>query len=319
MKLWWSHIAKDYLSFSKKERRGIYLFLSLSVCIFLIARFLPVKKTPVAKDAFQKELAQLKIFIDTSHNTFGYQRHDDAEDYRPKHYDNYNKTVGELFAFDPNTLDAEGWKRLGVRDKTVNTIQNFIAKGYRFRAPDDIRRIYGLRSQEADRLVPYVRIAEKEASYKNSVESANYTTAKKENENIRTKIIDINLADTSAFISLPGIGSTLATRIVNFRQKLGGFNSVDQLGETYGIADSTFEKIKGRLQCNNSDVKKLNINTADANELKMHPYIKWNIANAIVTYRRQHGAYKSVNDLLKIQIIDDEVYNKIVPYLVLTQ
>ena len=64
----------------------------------------------------------------------------------------------------------------------------------------------------------------------------------------RYSIIDVNTADTSAFISLPGIGSKLAARIVTFREKLGGFYSVEQIGETYGLPDSTFQKIKQWLK-----------------------------------------------------------------------
>ncbi|MCW3112025.1 MAG: hypothetical protein JWR18_421 [Segetibacter sp.] len=315
----WRAFVKDYLTFSKKERNGIFITIFLSVLIYTIPRFWPVSKTHIEKDAFQKELAQLKISIDTSHKPFAYQRDDETPDYyRPKHYDNYKTNEGELFAFDPNTLDAAGWKRLGVREKTIHTIQNFVAKGYKFRQPDDIRKIYGLRTQEADRLVSYVRIAEKETSAKTSLQNHSYTApAKKPEENFRTRIIEINTADTSDFIALPGIGSKLAARIVNFREKLGGFNSVNQMGETYGIPDSTFQKIKVRLQCANASIRKININTADANELKVHPYIKWNIANAIVNFRAQHGTYKSIEDLRKIEIIPDELFNKIAPYLVL--
>src|SRR5205085_1585382 len=147
--------------------------------------------------------------------------------------------AGELFPFDPNTLDAAGWEKLGIRARTIQTIQNFIAKGYEFRKPDDIRRIYGLEKAEADRLVPYVRISQKEAAV-TVFEKRPNPTAKTEFERHAFKIIDINAADTTEFISLPGIGSKLATRIVRFRERLGGFSTVDQLGETYGIPDSTF-------------------------------------------------------------------------------
>ncbi|MEJ7684007.1 MAG: helix-hairpin-helix domain-containing protein [Segetibacter sp.] len=127
----------------------------------------------------------------------------------------------------------------------------------------------------------------------------------------------MNTADTSALISLPGIGSKLAARIVNFREKLGGFSSVNQLGETYGIPDSTFQKIKPQLQCNHPALKTININTADINVLRAHPYLRWNIANAIINYRQQHGNYKSVEDIRKIDLITDDLYNKIAPYLVI--
>ena len=104
-------------------------------------------------------------------------------------------------------------------------------------------------------------------------------------------VIDINTADTSAFISLPGIGSKLAARIVNFRDKLGGFYSIDQVGETFGLPDSTFQKIKQYLKLENTSIKKININTATVDELKAHPYIKYSVANPIIAYRNEHGPF----------------------------
>ena len=75
--------------------------------------------------------------------------------------------------------------------------------------------------------------------------------------------IDINLADTTAFIALPGIGSKLADRIVRFREKLGGFYSTEQIGEVYGLADSVFQKIRSLLLMKPFQVKKININTCN--------------------------------------------------------
>jgi competence ComEA-like helix-hairpin-helix protein len=319
MKYWWRNIVKDYLTFSEKDRKGLLLFFILLAAIIFISRYYPVKKTVIGKEAFQKELAQLRIYIDSSKSNNRYISEEYHADYsRPKEDPYSNNFTGEMFAFDPNTLDAAGWKRLGVRDKTITTIQNFLAKGYKFRQPEDIRKIYGLRKVDAERLIPYVQIASKEPGGKASVAGNNRVTEERTAENVVSpKIIDINIADTAAFIALPGIGSKLAARIVNFRDKLGGFSSVNQLAETYGIPDSTFQIIKPRLQCNNPSLKKMNINTAEISELRIHPYFKWNLANAIVNYRKQHGNYKSVEDLRKIDIITDDVFNKISPYLIL--
>jgi competence protein ComEA len=125
----------------------------------------------------------------------------------------------------------------------------------------------------------------------------------------------VNEADSTAFSTVPGIGSRLANRIIGFREKLGGFYSADQIGETYNLPDSTFQKIKPFLKTGDKTVKKININTADASTLKTHPYIRWNLANAIVQYRTQHGNYKSVDDLKQIAIITPEIFQKISPYL----
>ena len=130
----------------------------------------------------------------------------------------------------------------------------------------------------------------------------------------KTWKVDVNSADTTALIDLPGIGSKLALRIINFREKLGGFYAIEQLKETYGLPDSTFQKIRPFLYLSGS-VKKININTANKDELKLHPYIKWNLCNAIVEYRNQHGLFKTLEDLKRIHAIDETTFSKIAPYL----
>lgn len=316
MKRWWQTVAKDYFTFTARERNGLLILAAIGVIAFLASRYYPLKQPEIKKDAFQKELADLKITIDSSrgsHRSYAYKDDDNEDYYRPKENYYTSNSKGDVFEFDPNTLDAAGWKRLGLRDKTINTIQNFLAKGYKFRQPDDLRKIYGLRPNDADRIIPYVRIAASGNSSSFSPGTPANTPAAPAALRVRT--IDINTADTSALIALPGIGSKLAARIVTFRDRLGGFTSVNQIGETYGVPDSTFQKIKSRLVVNPAAVRKVNINTADVNQLKSHPYLKWNIANAIVNYRNQHGKFGSVNDLRKIDIITEDIFNKVAPYV----
>jgi competence ComEA-like helix-hairpin-helix protein len=123
------------------------------------------------------------------------------------------------------------------------------------------------------------------------------------------------MADTTAFIALPGIGSKLASRIISFRDKLGGFYSVEQVGEVYGLQDSTFQKIRKWLKLENASVKKININTATAEELKSHPYIRWNLAKLIIAYRNEHGAFGKTGDLKNITEVTEEVFEKMNHYL----
>lgn len=134
---------------------------------------------------------------------------------------------------------------------------------------------------------------------------------------IKKKIepFDINEADTSAFIALPGIGSKLAARIVLFREKLGGFYDKEQIREVYGLHDSVFQKISPLLECNTRNVKKIDINTAEKETLKVHPYIRWKVAHALVTYRAQHGSFTSADDLSKLENVDVDALKKMMPYI----
>lgn len=128
------------------------------------------------------------------------------------------------------------------------------------------------------------------------------------------KVIEINGADTTAFIALPGIGSKLASRIVLFRDRLGGFVSVEQVREVYGLQDSVFSLIRKRLKCDSSLVRKIDINKCTVEELKAHPYIRWNNATALIAYREQHGDFKSPNDLGNLVNINETFIQKISPY-----
>lgn len=309
----------EYFSFTRKERTGIIAVLVLIGLLiflpFLFPYFIPEKKYDHGQ--FEKEIAALKIKRpDSSTGRYG---NVDENNYPPyyhpsekRYYSNAPK--GELFYFDPNTLPAEGWKKLGIREKTVNTIQHYISKGGRFNKAEDIGKIWGLHKDEAERLLPYVRIEKgNEEKYTAPV---NTSITKPTDRPVYTKVlVDINTADTSALIALPGIGSKLANRIIAFRDKLGGFYSVGQVAETYALPDSTFQKIKDRLIISNAAVKKMDINTATVEELKTHPYIRYNIANAIVQYRNQHGNFAAVSDLKNILIITGELYSKIEHYV----
>jgi competence ComEA-like helix-hairpin-helix protein len=216
---------------------------------------------------------------------------------------------GELFPFDPNSITAEDWERLGLNERTAKTITNYVGKGGRFRKPDDLQKIWGMPAGFYERIKPYVRIETTKREY-----PVFENNARPPKEERKPSLININEADSTALIALPGIGSRLSARIITFREKLGGFFTVEQVGETYGLPDSTFQKIRHRLQADESTIRKMNLNTASKDELKAHPYIHWNLANAIVAYRNQHGPFSSLEDLKNIVLIDDALFRKISPY-----
>lgn len=230
----------------------------------------------------------------------------------------FHSTTSSSFPFDPNTLDERGWKKLGVRDKTIGTIQKFLQRGGKFRQPADIRKIYGLSAKEADRLEPFVSIpASNKVPIAESFKSKDVTRFQKSDNAARStgKIIEINEADSAAFESLPGIGYKLASRIILFRNRLGGFYSITQVAETYGLQDSTFQKIRRYLICDTSKIQLISINTVNSDELKQHPYIRWQLAKLIVEYRNQHGKFRVPEDLLRVEGIRSETLEKLRPYL----
>ena len=175
-----------------------------------------------------------------------------------------------------------------------------------------------MHEKDVKRLIPYVRIIKKGLDFPKKINEP-FTYINKYPESYKSKKngnhININTADTLEFMTLPGIGIGFAKRIINFRNKLGGFYSIDQIKETYGLPDSTFLLIKDRIHIGSGNLEKKNINTSTVEELGSHPYIKYRLANAIVAYRKQHGLFNDLNDLKKIMIIDDGLFIRIKEYL----
>lgn len=310
---------KEYLSFSKNDRIAL-IVITVVIGITMLIPYLIKKNKPATVLTPQlaiavKQLDSLKnnhfsnLKTNEPRNYPYYADKDASHTYTPK---------GTLFNFDPNTLDEVGFEKLGLRPKTIGIIINYRNKGGKFKTPEDLQKIYGLHPNEFKRLLPYISISNREPQqeYVHDNNTANRPTYNKEKASgySAPKLIDINKADTTAWITLPGIGSKLANRIVNFRDKLGGFHSIEQVAETYALTDSVFQKIKARLILE-SGITKININTADIELIKTHPYIRYKYAQQIIAYRNANGPYKSIDDLQKIMTLEQADYIKMRPYL----
>lgn len=310
----WKQFVSEYFIYTRKERRGIIAIVLLIIFLVVASYLFPYFQSDVAINPaeFRNEIAQLKIdssakkvYANSSQD--GY--YNDYTPYKKKEIRNV-----ESFPFDPNTVSLDDWQRLGVKEKIAGNIRKYIDKGGKFYKPEDLKKIWGIPKKDVDRLIPFIVIKKMENKYpqyekKDYPENSNHYTPRD------IAMVDINTADTAALIALPGIGPGFAKRIISFRDKIGGFHSVEQVAETYLLPDSTFQKIKPYLIVGNTTVKKININAATIDEMKAHPYIRFQMANAIFQYRNQHGTFSDISQLKKIMIMTDEVFEKMKPYL----
>lgn len=309
--------VRDYFTFTRWQRRALMILMLLlllaAAAPYAVQRWWREPSTP-AEPVVLQQVEELMAWE---------QRDSSGEDhdhFRTSWREPKRDEVGPppvYTLFDPNTAPPEQWLRFGLTQKTVQTIMNYRASGGRFRQPQDLLKIYGLPRQKAMELIPYVAVSAA-ATPASLPRRDSFPAVAATRPPVRTPVlIDINLADTSQWIALPGVGSKLAGRIVQFRDKLGGFYNVSQVAETYGLPDSTFQKIQSRLRVNPTQIRRININTVTADELKAHPYFRWNVATAVVNYRRQHGPFSSAEDLLQIAILDEAWLKKVQPYLVI--
>jgi len=219
-------------------------------------------------------------------------------------YTKEDTPLGEPFNFDPNTADEATLRKLGISEKVARVILNYREKGGRFRKKEDLAKIYSLPEADYQRLEPFIQIDPDQTAAKTVQPTAAAAAI----------LIDVNKASAEDWQRLRGVGATTAGRIVAYREKLGGFASVDQVGETFGLPDSTFQHIKSQL--NFSPIfKPLAVNTAGIDELDAHPYLSRKEATAMAAYRANHGDFKNFEDVKKVKALSSKTLEKIRPYL----
>jgi DNA uptake protein ComE-like DNA-binding protein len=222
------------------------------------------------------------------------------------------------FAFDPNTVSAAEMALLGLPKHTIKSIKDWQEKGWRFKTKADFKRLYTLEEEDYIRLESNINIATVESAPaadapRPAAYSGGSVPTKKYNSIVP---VDINRSPVEAWMMLPGIGEKRAAQIINFRERLGGFISMEQVGELYGLPDSTFQKIKPHLRFEFKGIHKINLNTVTSEDLAKHPYFSKKQAARITDYRKQNGNFNSLNDLSKIIALGDaEWMSRVSPYL----
>ena len=130
----------------------------------------------------------------------------------------------------------------------------------------------------------------------------------------KQQVIDINTADSAAWVALNGIGPGFAKRIITYREKLGGFYQVDQLKEVYGLDSLWVNENKALLKVGAGVYRFLAINQVEWKDFK-HPYLPYGQSKVVLAYRKQHGVLKDFEALEKIQLLDLVAWRRLRPYL----
>lgn len=293
---------QSYFYHSRKERNALVLLLTLCfICSSLPRLYIWHYENDAFSNLYAPEVKEwIKLAPERKYPASG-------------HFDSTSHSARDLpsiekFSFDPNTASLGDLQRLGLSEKQASVIINYRQKGGRFRQPADIHKIWGISPALADNLEPFIHIKEREQAGIVAEKRQQWAPA-------QVKTVNINTADSLQFLSLPGIGPGFTSRIMKFRGRLGGFISVNQISEVYGLPDSVFQKIKPHLKCEGGMVKRININLANLDELGRHPYIRYPLAKLIVAYREQHGQFSGIEVLQKIMVLDDSTFNRFKPYI----
>lgn len=294
-------ILFNFFHFNKQERNGVFVLLLILSFLFLVKLF--------AFDLFKS-----KNSIQINTNEFIVSQEIGVPDKQIE--TNESKVNGtqqqNLFVFNPNVISEEDAIRLGFPKKTAKTLINFRNKGGKFFKPEDLKKLYGINEVLYSKLEPYILIEQKVNSTPDS------TRFKKtdflEKNKLTKQIIELNQADSIQLVSIKGIGPAFSKRILKYRTMLGGFHSLEQLKEVYGMTDSLYQFIAPQVKVDKEQLVKIPINAIDFTSLRKHFYFNFQTAQAIINYRNKHGKLTE-SDVKNLGVFSDEKLKLILPYL----
>ena len=285
---------EDPFVISKRSKRGLLVLILASLGLIFFPRVYMF---------FQKEEA----FVINSEKIAEFER--THKKFEKRNYSNYYSKKKKYKApdsrFNPNTYTLSDWKNLGLSEKQSLVVLKFTSRG--IYSEQDLKRIFVIPDILFELIRDSVIYPER---FQNS---PNQESLKKQAKQIT--LINLNTADTTEFMKIYGIGAFYAKQIIRYREKLGGFFKKEQLFEVWKMTTEAYDKIKDHVFISEKDVKRININSVTIEELKVHPYLKWNQANSIIKMRIQRNGFKNIEEIKESVLIDSETYEKLFPYL----
>lgn len=304
---------KDWLAFSRKEQYGIILLTFLIFILVTIRLGLGFWNEP-------PELVE-KAEFDDIFETKGTQA---AEKSR--------KTIRYNFSipFNPNKVDVTTLDQMGFSSFVVVNWIKYLEAGGHFNTLSDIGKVYGIDSIALQQMKPFIDFSSDAKSSPPGTKTSSFIKKDWQDQHHESEdsksgkpviytenaftVIDINAATSEELQKIHGIGEVFSDRIVAFRKLLGGFYTVEQISEVFGISKELFEDIRSNLKVNKGPFRKLRINNASLRELKAHPYINFYQARDIIECRKKRGEIENPEVLKELPSFDDGNLEKILPY-----
>lgn len=288
---------QDPFYISKRNRRGVLaLFIFSLVIVF----------TPRVLMSFVKE-DEIIISSEAIKSLDKKRSYFQRDNYFKKKYSREQKYKTPTSKFNPNEYSKEQWEKLGLSEKQAVVVLKFTRRG--IYSNDDLKKIF---------VIPAVLFNKiKDSTFYPQKQTLSIIERELNQDRSTTSLLDLNNATEDEFTKINGIGGFYAKQIIRYRDQLGGYNSDEQLLEVWKMNLETYSKLKDYVFVMKNDIKKISLNATNINELNNHPYLTWNQANSIIKMREQKGGFTSINDIKESVLIDEETFEKLVPYLTL--
>ena len=275
---------RKWFSFSKGERVAIITILAAILILILACLFHPAPKS--LSDESLHNLDSLLALRQAA-----------IEEQRQQAEQPQELSVLHPFPFNPNTITEDEWRQIGLTDRQIRNIMNYKTKGGKFYSKSDFGKLYTITEEDFAQLEPFIVLPEvtrgtsgKPTTNKREEKSADEP---KSTEKKTIPIVDLNTADSTTLVELPQIGGYMASRILEFRDKLGGFVDIVQLHDVKGMDETRFSTIQPYIIISEVELQKVDVNRADFKTLVHHPYLSYEQVKLIFNQREKRGMIKN--------------------------
>lgn len=304
----WSQVVRQ-LYLLKRERSGLFTLLCSFLFYFV---WMDHSATEFQTPAPSEHLIARYLYSDESAPSGEGRRSDQTTEVEGGREE-------ASFVFSPNTVTEEELILLGLSQKQAQSFIRYRERSGGFRSAEDLEKIYVLpeawleRHRSRMEFPPRLTNAAGTEQHLESSESASHPPKNEWVNKETAAVVDINTVDSLGLVGIRGIGPSSAQRILAYRDRLGGFHSVEQYDEIWGLHPEVREVLYAAA-APLSDHRKIDLNTADSETLGEHPYIRFKLARSLVAMRGHRGKLDT-NDLRSHHLINDSLYRRILPYL----
>jgi len=304
-----SFYVRNYFGFSRTETRGLFFLLTVSSLALAFAWYVEYAHY----QHYSPQTSDLRILVSLM------QVLEKNEQKKVNTLPVRAETVIQRFPFDPNQSSPATLMALGINQRLTQTIVNYRNKGGKFYKKEDLLKIFGFPEKLYQELEPYIAIREQHRSgrqSKDAVQTSPLVLKQDSAQTFKMYSLDINQADSLQLQQLNGIGPVLSSRIVKYRDRLGGFHEHEQLEEIYHISEEALNALRAHTFVGEQyEPRQLNINTADFKTLLAHPYLSYEQVKGIVNHRKIYGNFTSLDQLREVPQLQEVSWDKLLPYL----
>lgn len=286
---------KSHFVFNRSQRNGILLLLLIITGFIIVNYYIDFSDENVMDTnseeivAIQKELDSLRAIEIASR--------------KPK-----------IFPFNPNFItDFKGYT-LGMSTEEIDRLLTFRSENKWINSTEDFKKVTMVSDSLLNIISPYFKFPE---WVTNPKPKNNFLTNSFKPKAYEQKI-DLNKASMEQLQNVNGIGEAYSNRIINYREKLGGFTADSQLYEVYGLDNQVINRILNDFTVKTpKEIIKMNINTISASDIATIPGISFDQAKKIWEYRMLRGRISDFSELEKIEGLTERKLIGIQLYLTL--